>query len=64
MKKTYIQPQSAVVRLFAEEAMLSMSGGAQIEVNNDKTTDVRWSQKQNDMWGNPQDDMWGNMDKD
>lgn len=64
MKKTYMQPQSAVVHLYAEEAMLNLSGGVQIEVNKGESTDVRWSQKQNDMWGNPQGDMWGNMDKD
>jgi hypothetical protein len=64
MKKTYMQPQSATVHLYAEEAMLNLSGGAQIEVNKGESTDVRWSQKQNDMWGNPQGDMWGNMDKD
>ena len=64
MKKTYMQPQSATVHLYAEEAMLNLSGGAQIEVNKGESTDVRWSQKQNEMWGNPQGDMWGNMDKD
>lgn len=64
MKKTYMQPQSVAVHLYAEEAMLNLSGGAQIEVNKDERTDVCWSQKQNDMWGNPQGDMWGNMDKD
>lgn len=56
MKKTYMQPQSVAVHLYAEEAMLNLSGGAQIEVNKGESTDVRWSQKQND--------MWGNMDKD
>ena len=64
MKLTYLQPQWAPVRLYAEEAMLNLSGGVQIEVNKDERTDVRWSQKQNDMWGTPQGDMWGNMDKD
>lgn len=64
MKKTYMQPQSAPVHLYAEEAMLNLSGGAKIEVNQDEHVDVRWSQKRNDMWGNPQGDMWGNMDKD
>lgn len=54
MKKTYMQPQSVAVHLYAEEAMLNLSGGAQIEVNQGERTDVRWSQKQNDMWGNPQ----------
>ena len=56
MKKTYMQPQSATVHLYAEEAMLNLSGGAQIEVNQDEHVDVRWSQTRND--------MWGNMDKD
>ncbi len=62
MKKQYIQPYSCRVSLFTEDALLSISGGKGIGVGEDKTTDVRWSQKADFAWSN-QGDAWDDADE-
>lgn len=64
MKKTYSAPRSASVDLYAEEALLSVSGGSSYYVDANEETEYRWSQQRDNVWGNNSNGgMWSNMDK-
>lgn len=55
MKRTYIQPISTSVRLFAEDALMNTSVVLSDETNDEDA--VQWSQKRNDNGG-----IWQYMD--
>ncbi len=57
MKKTYIKPQTQAVNLFAEEALLTLSGGITVDKNN--TTDTQLSNGKgwnSDIWSATDDE--------
>lgn len=54
MKKTYLAPHSTSVDLYAEEALLSVSGGSSYEVDADQETENRWSQQRDYAWDSSQ----------
>ena len=56
MKKTYIKPQAQAVRLFTEDAVLSLSS---VEVNGNKETDEVFSEGKG--WSS---DNWSTADED
>lgn len=59
MKKTYIKPQAQSVALFTEEALLSLSGGDNLTVDTDKTTESQFSSSRG--WSS---DNWSATDED
>ena len=63
MKKIYSAPRSTSVDLYAEEALLSVSGGASYDVDASQDTEYRWSQQRDNVWGSSNGNIWSNMDK-
>ena len=59
MKKTYSKPQAQAVSLFAEEALLSISGGNGVTVDPNKTADTQFSSEKG--WSA---DSWTATDED